>query len=443
MMLKRKVDGYLINWKRSKDHNPLIVYGARQIGKTTSIEQLGKTYKRFVEINFIENPEYKQAFSSFNVDEILKRLSFINPQFVFEPHNTLIFFDEIQEYMDATTSLKFFKLDGRYDVICSGSALGVNTSQVSSVSVGFKDEYCMYPLDFEEFLWACGYGDDLIDYLLACMKKGEKTDDLYFQKLSDLYKDFIVLGGYPKIVASYFANSRNFSFCLDAQRKLYNDYVDDISKYLQGMDVARAQRVFKSIPSQLAKDNHKFQLRKLGHGARFNEYYGVSEWLRSSGSVILANNCALSLPLKGNEEIDNFRMYYSDTGLLLASLEEEAQNDLRKNNNFSIYNGAIYESITAAALLKQGYDLYFYRSKDSIVELDFIIRYKDEILPLEVKAKQGRALSLNAVIKGKSALIKHGVKFADANIGYANNILTLPHFLSFLLKLFLKENNLF
>ncbi len=442
-MLKRKIDNFLFEWKKAKDHNPLIVYGARQIGKTTSIEQLGKTYKHFIEINFVENPEYKQAFSSFNVDEILKKLSFINPQFVFEPHNTLIFFDEIQEYMNATTSLKFFKLDGRYDVICSGSALGINMSQVSSVSVGFKDEYCMYPLDFEEFLWAIGYKDDLVDYLLGCMKKGEKLGELYFSTLNDLYKDFIVLGGYPKVVANYFDQNRNFTFCLDMQRKLYNDYVDDISKYLNGMDVARAQRVFKSIPSQLAKDNHKFQLSKLGHGARFSEYYGVSEWLKSSGSVILANNCALSLPLKGNEEIDNFRMYYSDTGLLMASLEDEAQNDLRKNNNFSIYNGAIYESIIASSLLKQDYDLYFYRSKDSSIELDFIIRYKNEILPLEVKAKQGRTVSLNTVIKNENALIKHGIKFADANIGYVNNVLTLPHFLAFLVKRFLADNSLF
>ncbi len=443
MMLKRKVDDFLIGWKKTKNHNPLIIYGARQIGKTTSIESFGKTYKHFIEINFIENPEYKQVFSSFAVDEIIKKISFINPQFVFEPNNTLIFFDEIQEFMEATTSLKFFKLDGRYDVICSGSALGVNMSQVSSVSVGFKDEYLMYPLDFEEFLWALGYKDDLIDHLLNCMKKAEKIDDLYFARLNDLYRDFIVLGGYPKIVAAYFENGGNFTNCLDMQKRLYGDYVDDISKYLDGIDIARAQRVFKSIPSQLAKDNHKFQLNKLGHGARFNEYYGVAEWLKNSGSVILANNCALSLPLKGNEEIDNFRMYYCDTALLLASLDEESQLDMRKNNNLSIYNGAIYESIIASSLLKQGYDLRFYRSKDSTVELDFIIRYKSEILPLEIKAKQGRAVSLNAAIRKENAFVKHGIKFANGNIGYTDNVLTLPHFTSFLLKRFLGDNNLF
>lgn len=437
-MLKRKIDTYLKEWKNNKEHNPLIVYGARQIGKTTSIKEFGKTYKHFIEINFIENPEYKQIFSNYNVDQIINRLSFINPNFVFEPYNTLILFDEIQDFMDATTSLKFFKLDGKYDVICSGSALGINNSSISSISVGFKDEYIMYPLDFEEFLWANGYDDKLTNYILDCMLFYKPLENIFYEKLNTLYKDYITLGGYPKIVDNYFKNNKNFSFCLQLQKKLYKDYVDDISKYLNGIDIAKAQRVFTSIPSQLSKDNHKFQFSKLGHGSRFNEYYGVSQWLCNSGSVLIVNNCKLNLPLKGNEEIDNFRMYYSDTALLIASLDEETQIDLRNNNNFSIYNGAIYESIIASELNKQGYELYFYRSKDSTIELDFIIRYKNEIIPIEVKNKNGRTISLNTVIS-KENNITHGIKFAESNIGYSNNILTLPHFSSFLLKSLLNK----
>ncbi len=437
-MLIRKIDAFLKEWKNDLDHKPLIVYGARQIGKTTSIREFGKTYKYFVEINFIEHPEYKQVFSNFDVDQIVNRLSFINPNFVFEPHNTLILFDEIQDYMDATTSLKFFKLDGKYDVICSGSALGVNNSSISSVSVGFKDEYVMHPLDFEEFLWANGYDDKLISYILDCMLSCKPLENIYFEKLNSLYKDYIALGGYPEIVDNYFRNNKNFSLCLQSQKRLYKDYVDDISKYLSGIDIAKAQRVFTSIPSQLAKDNHKFQFSKLGHGSRFNEYYGVSQWLRNSGSILVANNCKLDLPLKGNEEIDNFRLYYSDTALLMASLDGETQIDLRTNNNFSIYNGAIYESLMASELNKQGYDLYFYRSKDSTIELDFIIRFKNEIIPIEVKNKNGRAISLNTVIS-KNDKINHGIKFADSNIGCSNNILILPHFSSFLLRRFLDK----
>ena len=438
-MLKRKIDDYLNSWKSNKDRNPLIVYGARQIGKTTSIREFGKKYARFIEINFVEHPEFKQAFSTFDVEQIIKRLSFLNPNFVFEPHNTLVFFDEIQECVNATASLKFFKLDGKYDVICAGSALGVNTTAISSVSVGYRDEFIMHQLDFEEYLWACGYDNELMSYLLECMSEAKPLENLYYDKLRELYREFIVLGGYPKIVSNFLSNNRNYSNVLSMQKRLYDDYVDDISKYLSGIDVAKAQRMFKSIPAQLAKENHKFQFSKLGHGARFNEYYGVGEWLRDSGSVLIANNCQFSLPLKGNEEINNFRMYYSDSGLLIASLDDESQMDLRNNMNFSVYNGAIYESILASELRKQGYDLYFYRSLDSTIELDFIIRFMDEILPLEVKAKNGRAVSLSSVIANSKINVSHGIKFADANIGYSNGIFTFPHSLAFLLKRFLGE----
>lgn len=432
-MLKRKIDKYLLDWKKNVERNPLIIYGARQIGKTTSIRNFSKTYKNYIEINFISNPEYKDAFQTFDINKIISRLSFINPHFVFEPHNTLILFDEIQEFMDATTALKFFKLDGRYDVICTGSELGVNITPISSVAVGFKDEYIMYALDFEEFLWANGYSEAMIEQLLTNMINYSPLDIAIYNRLLELYNDYIVVGGYPKIIATYIENGDNFSNILNLQKKLYKDYLDDIAKYLQGIDVLKAKRVFTSITSQLSKDNHKFQFTKLGHGARFNEYYGVADYLKSAGVTLIANNVNLQLPLKGNEEIENFRMYYSDTSLLIASLDEQTQNDFRTKKNFYIYNGALYESVIASELNKQGYDLYFYRSKDATTELDFLIRYQDEILPLEVKAKNGRTKSLNQVIE-QNALINNGIKLVNANIGKQNNIITFPYFLTFLLR---------
>lgn len=432
-MLKRKIDQYLLDWKKDINRNPLIIYGARQIGKTTSIRNFGKTYKNFIEVNFISNPEYKNAFQTFDVNKIIARLSFINPYFVFEPYQTLILFDEIQDYMDATTALKFFKLDGRYDVICTGSELGVNISPVSSVAVGFKDEYIMYALDFEEFLWANGYSDKVIEELLISMVNYSPLDNAIYNKLLELFNDYIVIGGYPKIITTYIENGNSFSNILNLQKQLYKDYLDDISKYLQGIDILKAKRVFISITSQLAKDNHKFQFTKLGHGARFNEYYGVADYLKSAGVTLIANNVNLQLPLKGNEEIDNFRMYYSDTSLLIASLDEQTQNDFRSKKNFYIYNGAIYESVIASELNKQGYDLYYYKSKDATIELDFLIRYEDYIIPLEVKAKNGRIKSLNRVIDNNE-LIKNGIKLANRNIGKENNIITFPYFLTFLLK---------
>ena len=432
-MLKRKIDQFLLDWKKDTNRNPLIIYGARQIGKTTSIRNFGKTYKNFIEINFISNPEYKDAFQTFDVNKIIARLSFINPYFIFEPYQTLILFDEIQDYMDATTALKFFKLDGRYDVICTGSELGVNISPVSSVAVGFKDEYIMYALDFEEFLWANGYNDKMIKELLISMINYSPLDTAIYNKLLGLFNDYIVIGGYPKIITTYIENGNSFSNILTLQKQLYKDYLDDISKYLKGIDILKAKRVFISITSQLAKDNHKFQFTKLGHGARFNEYYGVADYLKSAGVTLIANNVNLQLPLKGNEEIDNFRMYYSDTSLLIASLDEQTQNDFRTKKNFYIYNGAIYESVIASELNKQGYDLYYYKSKDATIELDFLIRDEDHIIPLEVKAKNGRIKSLNHVTNSNE-LIKNGIKLANRNIGKENNIITFPYFLTFLLK---------
>lgn len=435
-MLKRKIDLYLKKWKEN-DHNPLIIYGARQIGKTTSIREFAKTYSSFIEINFIETPEYKDIFSSFNVEDIIKRISFKNPNFKFIPNDTLILFDEIQEYMDATTSLKFFKLDGRYDVICTGSALGANTNSISSVSVGFKEEYVMYPLDFEEYLWANGYDNNQINYLLDSMINLKPLDKSIFDRLSSLYREFVVIGGYPKIVST-FIEQNNFSNILNMQKNLYKDYLDDISKYLHGLDISKTQRVFESISAQLAKDNHKFQFSKLGHGARFNEYYGICDWLRLSGTAIISNNCKLSVPLKGNEDIDNFRMYYCDTSLLIASLDSEAQDDLRLNNNYMIYNGALYESLIGNELIKQDYSLYFYKNESATIELDYLIRYKDSIIPIEVKKKNGRAISLKTSILNND-IIKFGIKLTDSNIGKSDNIITLPYFLTFLLKRFLKE----
>ncbi len=191
------------------------------------------------------------------------------------------------------------------------------------------------------------------------------------------------------------------------------------------------------MPTQLAKDNHKFQFSKIGHGARLSEYYEVCDWLSNSGAILIANNCKLSLPLKGNEEIDNFRIYYADTGLLISSLDDESQMDLRMNQNLSVYNGAIYESIVASELKKQGYDLFFFRNSDSTMELDFLIRFENEIIPLEVKSKNGRTLSLNSLISKDLSNIHHGIKFADSNIGSTNSIATFPRFLAFLLKRFL------
>lgn len=427
-MLKRKIDQILIDWKNKKDHNPLIVYGARQIGKTTSIREFAKNnYKSFVEINFISNPEYKDVFVSFDPEQIVNRLSLYNKDFEFIENDTLIFFDEIQSFMDVTTSLKFFKLQGKYDVICSGSSLGVYNQTISSVAVGFKEEYIMTSFDFEEFLWAKGYKQSQINIIKDNMISFTPFDKVELDVFNKLFMEYVIVGGYPRIINDYITNN-NYSNTYSLSQELYKDYKDDISKYLEGLDIAKALKIYESIANQLSKENHKFQFTKLGHGARFSSFYGCTKWIENAGICLIVNNIPnLELPLQGNDDEENFRVYFSDTTLFLASLEEESLKDLLVNKNLGIYKGALYENIAAAYLYKQRYKLYFYRSKDSTIELDFLLRYKDTILPIEVKAKKGRQVSLNTALSSSNS-IKQGIKFGQYNIGSNKDIITFPLF---------------
>lgn len=435
-MLKRKVDVFLQEWK-NREHNPLIIKGARQIGKTTSIMEFAKkNYDSVIEINFISNPEYIQIFKGgFDVDSVVLELSILNPNLKFIPNNTLIFFDEVQEYMDATTSLKFFALDKRFDVICSGSALGVKYNKVKSVAVGFKEDYTMYSLDFEEFLWAKGYEDNIINSLFNNALELKPYSDLVLDKMNSLFMEYILTGGMPKIVSTYISQG-NYSGIPDRQKQLYQDYLDDIRKYVEGLDASRVENMYLHVASQLGKENPKFQITKLGHGARANQYEGCAQWLADAGFVNIGYCLnSLSLPLKGNENPNNYRVYFADTSLLIASMDEESRKDLLVSKNLGVYKGALYENFAAEALMKQGYDLFFFRSEDSRTELDFLIRIKDNIVPIEIKANKGSARSLNTVIDDKKIdEIKYGIKFSNNNIGVSNKVLTLPFFTLFMLK---------
>ncbi len=440
-MLKRKIDQFLSEWKSNKNKKPLIIKGARQIGKTTSVREFGKQYKSFIEINFISEPKYKNIFSSsYMPKDIIKQLSILNPKFNFIPNDTLILLDEIQANPDAITSLKIFKEDGRFDVICSGSLLGVNYKKIGSVPVGFKEEYTMYSMDFEEFLWANSYTDEQIQYIYSFMKDLKPLPESIFNQLDSLYIDYIYSGGMPEAVNN-FIRDNTYHNVFPIQKRIYNDYQDDITNYVDGLDVERVKNVYRHITSQLSKDNHKFQVSLLGHGARFREYKGCEEWLKDAGVINIAYNLNnLELPFNGNEQSINFRIYYADTSLLIATLDEEAKEDLSINKNFGIYKGALYESLVSEALIKSGYDLYFYKNDDSTIELDFLIRVKNEIVPIEVKVKKGKAKSLSLLMgEGK---IKYGVKLSRNNIGFNNNIFTFPYFLTFLLKKFFKENDI-
>ena len=441
--LKRKIDEYLIEWKNKKDKMPLVVRGARQIGKTDAIENFAKNnYKYVVEINFALQKEYKTIFDNgFEVDNILHNISLINNNFEFVPGETLIFFDEIQDCINVATSLKAFNIDKRFDVICSGSMMGINYKEIESNSVGNKEDYTMYSMDFEEFLWAKGYKEEQIEDLYICMKECKPLTTTQYDVMMLNFRDYMILGGMPRIVAKFIEN-KNFSGILPMQEQILKDYEEDISKYAEGYK-ARILNAYRKVPIFLGNENKKFQVSKIAVGARNREYAGVADWLSDAGIINISycmEDCAL--PLGGNYNPDNYRLYFSDTSLLIASLDDEAQDDLRKNQNFNTYKGAIYENIVSDMLVKAGYKLYFYKNEKGTIEMDFFIRDASSLIPVEVKANDNSTASLNNLINSnKYNDIKYGIKLCNKNIGFNGKFYTFPYFMTFLLKRYLKEKN--
>lgn len=442
-LLKRKIDKYLIDWKNNTDRMPLIVKGARQIGKTESIRNFAKNnYKNVIEINFVLQKQFKDIFDNgYEVDTIIKNISLRNPQLEFIPGDTLIFFDEIQDCINCATSLKSFRQDGRYDVICSGSLMGINYNEIESNSVGNKEDYEMHSMDFEEFLWAKGFKEEQIQDLYEHMVNLEPFSETELSVMFENFKEFMVIGGMPAIVKSFVENN-NYSGTLKMQKQILLDYEEDITKYAGGLDHGKILNVYRKIPVFLGNKNKKFQISKIEPGARNREYVGTIDWLIDSGII---NICYCleqpELPLGGNFNPDNYRIYFSDTGLLIGSLDEEAQEDLRNNKNFNTYKGAIYENVIADMLVKEGYNLYFYKNEKGTIEMDFFVRDKDSLIPVEVKANDNATISLNNLIDSdKYKDIKYGIKLGYKNIGFNGKFYTFPYFLTFLLKKYLKEN---
>lgn len=442
-LLKRKIDKYLTDWKNRPDRKPLIIKGARQIGKTRSVEWFaGQNYASVIEINFIEQKKYREIFNDgFEVDAILKNISLLNPELKFIPGNTIFFFDELQACPNCATSLKFFKLDGRFDVICSGSLMGISYNEIESNSVGYKEDYEMHSMDFEEFLWAKGYNDEFTADLLSHMLDVRPLSELQMDTLMSLFRDYVIIGGMPEVVSTYVRN-KNFSGTLDIQRQLLKDYEEDITKYVEGLDKAKVKAVYNHISTFLAKENKRFQITKIAINARNRDYMGCVEWLADAGVV---NVCYClnqpELPLKGNYDPKMYKIYFKDTGLLIASLDEEAQEDLRANRNLGTYKGAIYENIVGDMLVKQGYRLFYYHSDRPAIEMDFFIRDADSLIPVEVKANDGATASLNRLLNDdKYNDVKYGIKLGYRNIGFNGKFYIFPYFLTFLLRRFVAES---
>ena len=439
--LNRKIDTFLSNWKSTPDRKPLIVKGARQVGKTESINRFGnKNYKNVIYINFVEELKYKAITNDgYRTDDIIRNITRIDPSKQFAAGETLIIFDELQEFPDISTALKFFNIDGRFDVICSGSMLGISYKKIESNSVGYKTDYEMQSMDFEEFLWAKGHDEIFVADMLEHMITMTPFNGVLMSVCSSLFLDFCILGGMPAVVREYVIKN-TFEGSLYTQRQLLADYKEDVRKYAEGLDQTRILNVFNQIPPQLAKDNKKFQISKIASGARFKDYRGCIEWLDDAGMINICYCLKFpELPLKGNFDETKYKIYFADSGLLVAMLDDEAQDDLRANKNLGIYKGALYENTVGEALVKSGYELYYFKRDDSTLEQDFFVRTASELVPVEVKAKSGKAKSLRTLINSdKYPDIHYGIKLTGGNVGYSDNIYTFPYFCAFLLKQYLR-----
>ncbi len=438
-MLRRKITEKLIEWKNTSDHKPLIIKGCRQCGKTFSVLEFARNnYEHVVYLNFLENPVYGSVFSgSLEVDNITMMLSaLLGNEAIFEAGKTILVLDEIQDCPDARTALKFFKLDGRYDVIGTGSLLGVKgygDKEPRSIPVGYETVIEMTPLDFEEFLWANGISGQIIDVLREHLNDETPIPDALHQRLRELILQYTVVGGMPDVVQS-FVNNKRMDEVLRIQRDIIRSYEDDMVKYAEKNDKAVIKECFQSIPKQLAKENKKFQysvVRKRGTASKFA---GSLQWIEDAGIIVRCYNLSITeLPLDGNAELDIFKVYMRDTGLFISMLEDGTQFDVLQGNLFA-YKGAIFEGLIADIFSKMGRKLYYYH-KDSGLEIDFVIRYKGECTLIEVKAASGNTKSGTTILRHPEKYhVNQMIKFGDYNIGRSEKILTLPLYMAFLIK---------
>ena len=428
-MLKRKISNELKHWKESKDKKCLVVQGARQTGKTFIIERFAEdNYEEFVEINFKQIPSAAEIFSGdLTVENMVMALRFRFPEKKITPKKTLLFFDEIQECEEAITALKFWALDNQYDVIASGSLLGIDYKRASSYPVGYVDYLRMYGLDFEEFLWGIGLSDDRINSVRSYLESQKEIPASVNTQMMQYFRLYMAIGGMPEAVQTYI-DTKDFREVDRVQRNLLQGYQYDIAHYAAAEEKLKAEKCYMTLAKQLLdKENHKFQYKEIEHSARAQKYYTSIEWLVRADMVHLCKVVTdVKYDLEDYSRSDFFRAYTTDLALLLSMKDFSLKQHIVENTLTGNTKGGLYECAVADALHKKGYPLYFYKNETTKRELDFIIQMDGKVVPIEVKSGNTKANSLSAVIK-KEKDISLAYKFADSNIGVSDDgIVTLP-----------------
>lgn len=441
-MYRRKIEAKLLAWKQTPNHKPLIIKGVRQCGKTSSVKQFAAThYESVIYMDFHEQKELRTIFDgSLSINHLKILISSSLPEAQFIPGKTCIIFDEIQECPGARASLKFWRQDGQYDVICTGSLLGVNgyksdeeqSQEEYSIPVGSEMIVDMYPMDFEEWLWANNIPTDAIELLQECLAEEKPVPEALHLRFRQLLLEYMVVGGMPEAVLTMLT-THDMNQVIAVQRSIIQEYRADMVKYARSEDKARIIECFDSIPRQLSKENKKFQYSVVRHGGRSKEYVSCLQWIEDAGIIRRCYNTSITeLPLSGNAIDTEFKVYLADTGLFVSMLDPGTQGDILRGNLLS-YKGALFENIVADILGKMERKLYYYH-KESGLELDFLIRHHGECVPVECKAVTGKAQSLKTVMKHPEKYnVHHALKFGDYNIGRNGGILTLPMYMAFLI----------
>ena len=425
-MLNRKIDRVLTDWSQSQSKKALLIRGARQVGKTTTVRDFGKkNYKNFVEINFEKHQIAKQAFDgNLDADTIITKLSIMGFG-RFEEGKTLVFFDEIQACPKARTAIKFLVEDGRFDYIESGSLLGLNYADVLSYPTGFEKKVDMFPLDFEEFLWARQVPANLIIQIKERINNIEPIDDFIHEQLSKYYREYLVVGGMPEVVNTYISNV-DYSNTLSIQTNIINSYLDDIAKYA-GHEKVRAKLFFDAIPSELSKERKRFVLSNIENKTTASKYADAAQWLVDAGIAYLTYNTHnLLLPFEQYEKRNMYKVYLLDTGLLCSMWKEKIQWEVI-SGNININEGALTENFVAAEIAKKGLTLHYY-DKKSRQELDFIIARNNKIDIIEVKSGNDYMshYSLNTALQQSAENIGRAIVLSKFPIKQTDRIIYMP-----------------
>lgn len=425
-MLKRKIYNELTVWKESNVKKALLIMGARQVGKTTTIRLFGvENYSHFIEINFEKTPLAKQAFAgNLDAQTIILNLSAMGYG-PFEKGKTLIFFDEIQSCPQARTAIKFLVEDGRFDYIESGSLLGINYKDVSSYPVGFEQQIEMYPLDFEEFLWGCGVTEEVVSILRKAYETCTPVSEFLHEQMMKYLHQYLLIGGMPEVVQTFVGN-HDLNRVLRTQKNIVNSYRDDISKYA-AHEKHLAKKVFDAIPEQLCKKDKRFILASLEKGASQRKYGDATEWLTDAGIALFSFNVSgLELPFSFLEKRNLYKLFMIDTGLLCCMSLSGMQFQVL-SGDIGINEGALTENFVATELVKHGKTLNYY-DKKSRQELDFVFNDGGRIGIIEVKSGNDyrKHASLSAALSEYPSRIGRAMVFSKFNVGKADRITYYP-----------------